>query len=234
MATHTISEGHSTILYGSNAYQAHERPPSRTLMISSNLIAALEFDERIRGPSSPTHTFSGLPPPPRAKNGGTKARSSTIGSVSTQPLQHIPANLPSNPSAWNPYINPKPVLMREEPDATRPHPASAPTSPVSSHTTHTFTPQRAPTFDSATQAESSGSGHRVHRRYLSALPKVDWFLGKGVLGKRGDGGPGKKIERHESCSEPSRIKPIMREKPSTQGVFMLPERVMATTSGKCF
>lgn len=243
MATNTnaLYDPHERI----HALATTDRPPSRNLIISPNLVAALEFDERIRRSSSPTPpSASGLPPPPRARKPTNpavriqqKLTSATLPTSSSQPLQHIPSNLPSNPSAWNPYINPKPFfpdLMSDEP-TPRVVPASAPSSPVAP-ATYTFTPLRAPSFGA--QQGSSFAAHRAHRRYLSALPKVEWnFFGKSV------GSNGKKIEnlivddRHGSSGgSVSSAGPDMRERQHKR-VMTVTGSVMATTtstSSACF
>ena len=116
---------------------------SHSLLISSNLRAALEFEERIRTPlpGSPNRAGSisaaggtadwgggpqqGLPPPPRPKSRPTKAahahasQSSPAGPVSSpaSPVSAPQATDGSSAGA-NPYINPVPQLshlIREEP-----------------------------------------------------------------------------------------------------------------------
>ncbi|TCD70133.1 hypothetical protein EIP91_004862 [Steccherinum ochraceum] len=252
MATDAITtKGRPTTLYDTHEQTqvlTIARPRSRTLMISPDLSAALEFDERARRSSSPTPpsssptppSSSGLPPPPRTrtKNGATKTRipASASASIPAFPLQQLPPNVPAKPSAWNPYINPKPPtphLMYEEPIASRPVAASAPTSPIASDT-RVFTPQRAPSFGAQREIAAS---RRVHRRYLSALPKVDWLFGKstGGIGKKGDTSPVKDWQRHERAGSSgdlvTSIKPQMQEKQKKR-VMVMPEEMMATSPSR--
>lgn len=114
----------------------------------------------------------------------------------------------------------------------RPIAASAPTSPIAP-STHSFVPQRAPSFGAQTESPAT---RRAHRRYLSALPKVEWLFGKGAggSGKKTETSPVIEDERHGISGDIlSSIKPNMQEKQSKR-ITVMTESVMATTSSKCF
>ncbi|KAG6846053.1 hypothetical protein H0H87_006417 [Tephrocybe sp. NHM501043] len=82
------------------------------LTISPNLDALLEYDEKVRGPSSPpvASPTMGLPPPPRRHS--RKPRSPTSPKVRSPLIQEAS-------SGWteeeNPYINPGPMLAAARP-----------------------------------------------------------------------------------------------------------------------
>lgn len=177
---------------------------SHSLVISSNLRAALEYEERIRTPlpGSPHHGASigaggivdgggrqSLPPPPRPKGGpkpkvvhGHVARSSPTGSVSSPASR---ANDGSSAGA-NPYINPVPQLshlMREEPAALIVGDQQGDTQSIGqgSNDSHgTGSSRASPTVSFASPAPSTGVKPESprHIRGLSSLQKVEKMIGK--------------------------------------------------------
>ncbi|KAI0962312.1 hypothetical protein AcV7_001182 [Taiwanofungus camphoratus] len=115
---------------GNHEHSSHDSSPassSRSLVISYNLHAALEYDEKTRlgalGTTVGPAAGGGLPPPPRPKSRTRSAKPSSPISPATS-TDHSPASVPNSPttspyrlspstagaSASNPYINPVPRL----------------------------------------------------------------------------------------------------------------------------
>ncbi|GLB35722.1 hypothetical protein LshimejAT787_0300100 [Lyophyllum shimeji] len=92
----------------------------RSLIISPNLDALLEYDEKVRGAWSPTAPHSapvGLPPPPRRNS--RKPRTPTSPKIGSPLIQETS---PTWEASGNPYINPAPtlaVVVEAEDDKSR-------------------------------------------------------------------------------------------------------------------
>jgi len=104
------------VIYDGDARRS-EKVSMRTphsLVISPNLDALLEYDEKVRGvwatsPTVPHSAPAGLPPPPRRNS--RKPRSPTSPKVGSPLIQETsPTWDASGSAAWNPYINPAPTL----------------------------------------------------------------------------------------------------------------------------
>lgn len=177
---------------------------SHSLLISSNLRAALEYEERIRTPlpGSPNHGGSisagggadwgggpqGLPPPPRPKSRpkAAHAQSSPAGSVSS-PASPVSASRATDGSSAgaNPYINPVPQLshlIREEPPLVMgDQQADTRSIGQGSNDSHgTGSSRASPTVSSASPSPSTGGKAESprHVRGLSSLQKVEKMIGK--------------------------------------------------------
>ncbi|RDB29428.1 hypothetical protein Hypma_015999 [Hypsizygus marmoreus] len=104
--------------------KSSSRSPPHSLIISPNLDALLEFDEKVRGalgPGSPTRdlpqsaplvaTFPmGLPPPPRRNRNNAKPRSPTSPKVGSPLAREAGSPISVEAMSSNPYINPAPSL----------------------------------------------------------------------------------------------------------------------------
>ncbi|CCM03766.1 uncharacterized protein FIBRA_05913 [Fibroporia radiculosa] len=168
---------------------------SRSLLIVSDLTAALEYDERTRqlGPSYVSRTplptsEGGLPPPPRSRS-RPKMAHNVVAAAGAQ----VSVSLPSSPSSssqllgrsepptLNPYINPVPrfslILRKGSPASADEGQASSPDSGSlsheSSHDVHNA--QASPASASPTSARSEGVRHQ---RGLSSLQRVEKMLAK--------------------------------------------------------
>ncbi|KAH9837311.1 uncharacterized protein C8Q71DRAFT_834736, partial [Rhodofomes roseus] len=176
---------------------------AQSLVISSNLRAALEYEERIRnaasqGPSgygsipASSEWGGGLPPPPRHKSrlkaAAPSSQTSPTGSISLPPSPVGPsraADGSSGPSA-NPYINPVPrlsYLIRDEPplvlNTSEP---AADTRSIGQDSSDSQGTSSSRTVDEARMSPTSGSSGKGdglrHLRGLSSLQKVEKMIGK--------------------------------------------------------
>ncbi|KAI0720167.1 hypothetical protein C8Q72DRAFT_788362, partial [Fomitopsis betulina] len=180
-----LSEGLATARGSSASSSSH------SLVISSNLRAALEYEERIRTPlpGSPHHAGSigaggrqSLPPPPRPKAKTKVAQSSPTVSVSgpTSPVTTV-RTADGSSADTNPYINPVPQLShfrREELPLISEDQQSDTQSVGQSSIDDSL--RASPTMPPPSPSPSTGAKAEVprHIRGLSSLQKVEKMIGK--------------------------------------------------------
>lgn len=205
LGDHTQRPLNDTGIYERPAQDAFSSS-SRSLVIVSNVRAALEYEERTRqgtwgsGYSSPPPTpgQGGLPPPPRPRSRVRPPHAPPVGelrsvSVPTSPLTSTQQLGTSEPVASNPYINPVPrlsYLLRDEsqlavfngPQASQDSFSTGHGSSNDSHTNASARPRDDARGTPAEQFPESPVSPRVegvrHQRGLSSLARVEKMLGR--------------------------------------------------------